>query len=66
MYGDDDTEEEGDYNQEIEDDDDDDEIVVEQSYPWTKDLHDQTKSSDNDNEDIEDLLNPHVNSQKHQ
>ncbi|XP_057205781.1 protein starmaker isoform X2 [Triplophysa rosa] len=54
LYGDDET-------------DDDDEIVVEQAYPWTKDcLYEQTKSNDDDNEDIEDLLNPHVNSQTQQ
>ncbi|KAA0709426.1 hypothetical protein E1301_Tti004149 [Triplophysa tibetana] len=54
LYGDDET-------------DDDDEIVVEQAYSWTKDcLDEQTKSNDDDNEDIEDLLNPHVNSQTQQ
>lgn len=66
LYGDDETEDEEVYNQEIEDDDDD-EIVVEQTYPWIKEpLYDQTKSNDDDNEDIEDLLNPHVNSQTQQ
>ncbi|XP_056626295.1 uncharacterized protein LOC130438410 isoform X2 [Triplophysa dalaica] len=48
--------------------DEDDEIVVEQAYYWTKDcLYEQTKTNDDDdNEDIEDLLNPHVNSQTQQ
>lgn len=54
MYGDDET-------------DEDDEIVVEQAYSWTKDcLYEQTKTNDDDNEDIEDLLNPNVNSQTQQ